>query len=63
MTLMVGNSIRSDVNPALRLGLLCIWLKSHSWEYDEAKLLPGQVWQVDTLRDILPIIEHLPIFV
>jgi len=62
-TLMVGNSVRSDINPALRVGLPCIWLRSHSWEYDEAELLSGQVRQLDTLKDILSIIEHLLVFV
>jgi|SRR5712691_10825884 len=62
-TLMVGNSVRSDINPALRVGLPCIWLRSHSWEDDKAELLSDQVWQVDTLRDILPIIKHSLVFV
>lgn len=55
-TWMIGNSLRSDINPALRLGLRCIWVHSHSWAYDREELLPGHVWEVTELREILPIV-------
>jgi putative hydrolase of the HAD superfamily len=32
---MVGNSIRSDVAPALRAGLRAVWIDAHVWEYEQ----------------------------
>jgi putative hydrolase of the HAD superfamily len=31
---MVGNSIRSDVIPAIDAGLRAVWIKAHVWEYE-----------------------------
>jgi putative hydrolase of the HAD superfamily len=31
---MVGNSMRSDVMPALKAGLRAIWIPAHVWEYE-----------------------------
>jgi putative hydrolase of the HAD superfamily len=33
---MVGNSIRSDILPALTAGIHVIWIESHTWEYERA---------------------------
>ena len=33
---MVGNSVRSDVLPALKAGLHAIWIDAHVWEYERA---------------------------
>ncbi len=33
---MVGNSIRSDVLPAIKAGLRAVWVKAHVWEYERA---------------------------
>jgi putative hydrolase of the HAD superfamily len=52
-TWMVGNSPHSDINPALLLGLKCIWIRSNLWDYDKVNsLLPGLVWQISSLREI-----------
>ena len=55
-TWMVGNSPRSDINPALKLGLRCIWICKGLWEYDQETLLPGRVWRVSALREIIPLL-------
>jgi len=31
---MVGNSIRSDVLPAIDAGLRAVWIDAHVWEYE-----------------------------
>jgi putative hydrolase of the HAD superfamily len=31
---MVGNSVRSDILPALTAGLRAIWIQAHVWEYE-----------------------------
>lgn len=58
-TWMVGNSLRSDINPALRLGLRCIWLRTTSWEYDEEELLSGQLWQVAGIAEIPSVLAEV----
>jgi len=32
---VIGNSPRSDINPALKLGLKCIWFAGRSWLFEE----------------------------
>ncbi|HSS50952.1 MAG TPA: HAD hydrolase-like protein, partial [Thermoanaerobaculia bacterium] len=31
---MVGNSVRSDVLPAIKAGLKAVWINAHVWEYE-----------------------------
>lgn len=33
---MVGNSIRSDVLPAIDAGLRAVWIRAHVWEYERS---------------------------
>jgi len=56
-TWVVGNSLRSDVKPALELGLRCIWLANGGWEYDETELdVSDWVWRVTDLTEALPLL-------
>lgn len=57
-TWMVGNSIRSDINPAVHLGLRAIWVKGSCWEYDIEEMSEGRVWEVDTLREVPSVISR-----
>jgi putative hydrolase of the HAD superfamily len=36
---MIGDSIKWDINPALRLGLRCVWVQSPSWGYGQEELV------------------------
>lgn len=36
----VGNSVRSDINPALRVGMAAIWIPYVTWRHEEAPLVP-----------------------
>lgn len=56
-TWMIGNSPRSDINPALRLGLKCIWVRGAFWEHDEEPLISSDIPQVDSLRELLGLFE------
>lgn len=56
-TWMVGNSLRSDINPALKLGLNCVWIRSLSWAYDNEPLIGRQVIQTDDLRELPCLLE------
>ena len=51
-TWMVGNSLKSDINPALKLGLRGILVRAGGWAYDEEKLVEGRVWVVASVREI-----------
>jgi putative hydrolase of the HAD superfamily len=51
-TWMVGNSLRSDINPALKVGLRCIWYRGGSWEYDIDVSPSKHVWVVSNLSEI-----------
>lgn len=50
--LMVGNSVKSDINPALELGIKCVWVNRHSWAYDKGSQLPGEVIEISQLREL-----------
>ena len=41
-TWSVGNSLASDVNPALRVGMNAIWIDAHVWEHERRESLPAQ---------------------
>ncbi len=45
----IGNSVRSDINPALELGMRAVLIWRPTWQYEEAKLKPGDVTVVDSL--------------
>jgi putative hydrolase of the HAD superfamily len=53
---VVGNSVRSDINPALRLGLRAILIPRGSWLYEEDVLLDGDVVRVASLTEAASII-------
>ncbi len=55
---MVGNSVRSDVFPALTAGLRPIWIDAHVWEHerDHEKLNDDRVIVAASLSDIAGII-------
>jgi putative hydrolase of the HAD superfamily len=56
---MIGNSLRSDINPALRVGLNCIWYHNGGWAYDEAERRePGQIFEIHSLPEAVEIIER-----
>lgn len=56
---MVGNSLRSDINPAVQVGLRAIWVRAGSWEYDQVLLSEGNVWVVDSLDEITGVIQEI----
>ncbi|WP_420127266.1 HAD family hydrolase [Longimicrobium sp.] len=65
-TWSVGNSVRSDINPALELGLRCVLIAARSWAYEQASLPPegsyspsAGVWRAETLTDAADIILSL----
>jgi hypothetical protein len=57
-TWMVGNSPRFDINPALGLGLNCIWLHTSFWSGDIEEFAPQPTFVVFTLDEVLGVIGH-----
>lgn len=54
---VVGDSLRSDVIPALKAGLSAILIANHNWvEVERDEMQPGNLVVVDRLRDVLPLI-------
>jgi len=52
-TWIVGNSVRSDLNPGLRLGLNCILIPSSTWKFEEEDPISDQYIQLNALTEIL----------
>lgn len=52
-TWLIGNSVRSDLNPGLKLGLNCILIPAATWKFEEEKPISNQYIQVDALPEIL----------
>lgn len=52
-TWIIGNSIRSDLNPGLRLGLNCILIPAVTWKYEEDKPISDQYIKIDSLIEVL----------
>jgi putative hydrolase of the HAD superfamily len=49
----VGNSLASDINPAVKLGLRAIWVDAHVWEHERRETVPdGRVIEVGDLKEV-----------
>ena len=56
----VGDSLRSDINPALRCGLNAIWIPSRNWSYEEDVLLSNRrFYKIQSLRRVIGIINNI----
>ncbi len=52
----VGNSIKSDINPALRIGMGAVWIARSTWLYEEGDLITGRVFEVQSLTEAADVI-------
>lgn len=54
---IIGNSLKSDINPGLRVGLKAIWIPYYTWDYEE-DVEPNSefVYKVDSLEESLAIL-------
>lgn len=50
----IGNSIPSDINPAIEVGMSGIWIDAHVWEHERRELVTtaGQVIEVQRLSEV-----------
>jgi len=54
---IVGNSMKSDINPGLRSGFNCIHVfHHHTWDFEEEEP-EGEYFSVNTIRDVPKIIS------
>jgi putative hydrolase of the HAD superfamily len=55
---MVGNSVRSDINPAIAAGMNAILVDAHVWEFERMHRLPENhgVYFADTINEVPGII-------
>lgn len=54
----VGNSVRADINPAIRDGLNTIWIDQKTWEFEnEEPIESHRLKKVNSLEDVLPILS------
>lgn len=58
----VGNSVPSDINPALSIGMRAIWIPAHVWEYEkrEDQVAGPNLFVADSIHEVPPLIlqEH-----
>lgn len=53
---VVGNSMKSDINPALKAGFNCIYIHHpHTWDFEDEEPLGGHI-SVDKLNGILELL-------
>jgi putative hydrolase of the HAD superfamily len=50
----IGNSLASDINPALSLGMNAIWIPQHVWEYEQRETtpVPGRLFVSNSLTEV-----------
>jgi putative hydrolase of the HAD superfamily len=52
-TWIVGNSVRSDLNPGLKVGLNCILIPILTWKFEEEQPLSEKYLKIDSLKELL----------
>jgi putative hydrolase of the HAD superfamily len=55
---VIGNSVRSDINPAIRAGLRAILIPRGEWEYEKSTIQDGSIFVVNSLADAVGLIER-----
>jgi putative hydrolase of the HAD superfamily len=55
----IGNSLPSDINPALSIGMAAVWVDAHVWEHERREVHPvsGRLLRAATLRDVPAILQ------
>ena len=47
----IGNSIRSDINPALKLGINTVWVPYETWGFEKAEVINEKFHRKDNILD------------
>ena len=49
----IGNSIKSDINPALRIGLNAIWIPINTWDFEEETPVDDQrLFKASSIKEV-----------
>lgn len=56
----VGNSLPSDINPALECGMSAIWIDADVWEYERREVVPspGRLFIAHSLSDVTDVLRR-----
>lgn len=54
---MIGDSKRSDIKPAVDLGITSVWIPGDGWSYANAKVDPD--FEISSIRELPGVIERL----
>lgn len=60
--IMIGNSMSSDINPALQAGWYTIHIPADTWELDNADLVEhkeGKFYRVENIKEVIDIVESI----
>lgn len=55
-TWLIGNSVRSDLNPGLKLGLNCILIPATTWKFEEDEPISNQYLQLNSLTELINVL-------
>jgi len=55
---VIGNSVRSDINPAIRAGLRAVLIPRGEWEYEKSTIEGGSLFVVNSLADAVALIKR-----
>ncbi len=58
-TWVIGDSIRSDINPALEVGAHAIWIPGTPWQYDNIAPMHGDFVKLSSMIDFLELYPRL----
>jgi putative hydrolase of the HAD superfamily len=55
----VGNSVRSDINPAISVGMNAVWVDRHVWDYEQQLIQhgSGRLYEIENLQQAATVIE------
>ena len=53
----IGNSIRSDINPAIRIGMKAIWIPTPTWDFEEQQpIKTNRLFRADSVKEVPDIV-------
>lgn len=53
----IGNSIRSDINPAIRVGMKAIWIPIKTWDFEkEQPINSDRLFRAESVKDVPDIV-------
>lgn len=55
----IGNSVRSDINPALSVGMRAVWIPNETWGYEDAELGVGDVVKIAAISQLSDALRHI----